>query len=128
MAKSSAERRLANRIRHLRLLRETEPLTFQNSWKRLECGWLGEVKSRAKSARRLAAGAEERRLHLFGVLHLAQSVARMIGAINDKQIIKSLGVIAHECAKEVALLTDHRLYAFNKDCTARLAESHGKAR
>jgi hypothetical protein len=118
MPKTASQRRFARRAAELASLRAALPERFQLAWAAYARGWLVEVRNRARAQR--AGDCEERRLRIFGVLAQAQALAQEAGVHADAAVVDGLAVLAHECAKAVAAITDLRLYSFNEDSTTRI--------
>jgi hypothetical protein len=120
MAKSASERRFQKRVADLGELFASDPESFHRVWATLVKGWLEEVHFRANAQCR--DSSPEAIPAIYGVLNQARKIAVATGVAADPKVADSLFYLQHVCAKEVARITNPKLYRFENDCTSRLRE------
>ena len=120
MAKSGSERRFQKRVADLGELFASDPENFHRVWTTLYKGWIDEVHFRANAQCR--DSSTESIPAIYGVLNQARKIAMAVGAASDPKVADSLFHLQHVCAKEVARVTNPKLYRFENDCTSRLRE------
>lgn len=120
MSMSGSKRRLQKRASELKILFASHPDNFYRVWTTLYKSWIDEVHFRLQAQRR--DSSLESIPAIFGVLTHARSLARAADVLADPKVADSLVQLQHICAKAVALVTDPKLYRFDKDCSARMRE------